>query len=80
MTRTEAMTIISATLPTLDDEHLASMAELAKWWAGPSVYSTLSGSHRAQIDEALVRLDAGQKLPAETVFSDIAAKLKAAGV
>ena len=76
MTRTEAIAIIAATLPALDDERLAVMAELARSWTGPTVYSTLSSEERAKIDAALDRLDQGQGISAATVFGRLAQKLK----
>ena len=55
------------------------MAEIARSWSGPTVYSTLSQEERGKIDAALDRLDHGQGVPAATVFAQLRAKLKIAG-
>lgn len=73
------MTLITKTLPSLDDERLALMAEIARSWAGPTVYSTLVPDEQGKIDAALDRLDAGQGIPSEEVFAKLADRLKAAG-
>ena len=79
MTRTEAIAILTATLPALTDAQLFEILEEARLRAAPSVYSTLSDEHRARIDSALDRLDQGRSVPSQTVFASLAAKLKAAG-
>jgi hypothetical protein len=78
MNRTEATTLINATLPILTDERMDTLLAMLQAWTGPSVFDRLPPAERAHIDRALDRLDAGQLVPAETVFADLAARLKAA--
>lgn len=79
MTRADALSIISKTLPSLDDERVEFVAEMIKSWSEPSVFVRLPVAERAKIDAALDRLDNGQTVAAEAVFDRIAAKLKDAG-
>lgn len=78
MTRTETIAEIQATLPTLADEHVDQLYALLLAWAQPILFDTLSDAEKAEIDAALDRLDAGQSIPAETVFATFARKLNAA--
>ncbi|MFM9942241.1 MAG: hypothetical protein ACKVP7_22385 [Hyphomicrobiaceae bacterium] len=78
MTRTKAIAEIEAVLPTLADEQVQALADLARRWTEPSVYSTLSAKGRAEIDAALDRLDAGQGVPGATVLDRIDARIAAA--
>ena len=80
MTRTEALAVIQATLPSLDDDHVDVMLAMVKSWSGASVFDTLPGGEKAKIDRALDRLDQGQSVSSDIVFANLAAKLKAAGL
>ena len=77
MTRTEQLERIQAALPTLSDDRIAAVREMIDYWAGPAIFDGLSDAHKARIDQALDRLDAGQGIPAEQVFASIADRLKA---
>lgn len=79
MTRTEAIDLIKAKLDELPAERVEMLAEMAKAWSEPTVYSTLSDAEKAEIDDALDRLDRGEGVPWEDVKTRLDAKLKAAG-
>lgn len=79
MTRTEAIDLIKAKLDELPAERVEMLAEMAKAWSEPTVYSTLSDAEKAEIDDALDRLDRGEGVPWEDVKTRLDAKLKPAG-
>jgi hypothetical protein len=76
MNRTDATNLINAALPILTDERVDTLLAMLQAWTAPSVFDGLPLAERATIDRALDRLDAGHSVPAETVFADLAAKLK----
>ena len=76
MTKTETISLIQATLPSLPEDRVDIVAAMLKTWSEPSVYERLSQHERDKIEAALDRLDGGQSVSAETVFSDLAAKLQ----
>lgn len=78
MTRTEAIDTLTVQLNALSDDRVAALAELARSWAQPSVYSTLSDTERAEIDLALDELDRGEGVSWDTVKADLEAKIKSA--
>ena len=78
MARTEALAVIQAALPSLDDQHVDVMLAMVKSWSGSSVFDVLPEGEKAKIDRALDRLDRGESVPSDTVFANLAAKLKAA--
>ena len=80
MNRTEALAVIQATLPSLDDQHVDVMLAMVKSWTGASVFDTLPQGEKAKIDCALDRLDRGDSVPSDTVFANLAAKLKTASL
>ena len=80
MTRTEAIDLIQAKLPTLADERVEVLAELALAWGEPCVYESLPDIEKAAIETALDELDRGEGIPWNTVKHDLEAKLKKAGV
>lgn len=79
MTRTEAIDLIKAKLDELPAERVEMLAETAKAWSEPTVYSALSDAEKAKIDDALDRLDRGEGVPWEDVKTRLDAKLKPAG-
>ena len=79
MSRTEAIALIQAMLPSLDDARVSAVAEIVTSWKAPSVYASLPDFHKARIDAALDRLDHGNGISSEKVFSALAARLKTAG-
>lgn len=79
MTRREAITSINSTLAELSDERVRALAELARSWLQPTVFSTLSAADRAELDGAVDGLDIGESVAWETVQAELEAKLKAAG-
>ena len=79
MTRTEAIDLIQAKLAALPDERVEVLAELAKAWTQPTIYSTLPDVEKAAIETALDQLDRGLGVPWDSVAADLAQKLKAAG-
>ena len=76
MTKTETISLIQATLPSLPEDRVDIVAAMLKTWSEPSVYDRLPQHERDKIETALDRLDGGQSVSAETVFSDLAAKLQ----
>ena len=78
MSRAQALAEIEAVLPTLADEHVLALADLARRWQEPSVYSTLSQAERAEIDAALDRLDRGEGGPGDAALDRIDARIAAA--
>ncbi len=78
MTRTEAIAQINATLEQLTDERLQTMAELAKAWTRPTIYSTRTEAEKGQIDAALDELDRGEGIPGEQVFTELRQRIAAA--
>ena len=80
MTRAEAIDLIQAKLPTLADERVEVLAELARAWGGPCVYESLPDTEKAAIETALDELDRGEGIPWNAVRHDLDAKLKKARV
>ncbi len=78
MTRTQAIDLIKSKLDQLPDERVETLAEMAKAWTEPTIYSTLHDAEKAEIDAALDELDRGEGIPWETVNADLDAKIKAA--
>ena len=80
MTRREAITSINATLADLSDERLQVLADLARTWAQPTAFSSLSPAERAELDAAVDELDQGNVIGWDDLQVGLEAKLKAAGV
>ena len=80
MTRTEAIDLIQAKLKALPDERVEVLAELAQAWTTPTVYSTLPVAEQTAIGLALDELDRGEGVAWDSVATDLAQKLKAAGL
>ena len=78
MTRSEAITQINAILEQLTSERLEVMAELAKAWTRPTIYSTLTDAERGEIDTALDELDRGEGIPGEQVFTELRERIASA--
>lgn len=79
MTRAETIATIIRALPSLDDERIDTLAAMLQCWSGGSIFETLPEAEQRKVDDALARLDRGEGIPAETVFQNLDAKLKAAG-
>ena len=60
MTRTEAMAIITATLPALDDERVATVAEMVQSLTQPVVSLELTDEERAAIERSKDDFKAGR--------------------
>jgi len=78
MTRNEAIAQITSNAAQLGDDQLEALAEYTAYLAGPSVYSTLPQVEKDKIEEALDRLDAGEGIPGEKVFSELEARIASA--
>ena len=76
MTRSEAIDLIQAKLPTLADERVEVLAELARAWGGSCVYESLPDTEKAAIETALDELDRREGIPWNAVRLDLDAKLK----
>ncbi|MDZ4843442.1 MAG: hypothetical protein SH859_15055 [Hyphomicrobium aestuarii] len=72
------MAVIHSTLPSLDEEQLAAVAEIVQAWSVPSVYSSLPPAEKAAIDAALDRLDKQQFVAADEVFLRMRERLNSA--
>lgn len=81
MTRTEAIGIITATLPALDDAQAAMLAEVAQGLAQPPVALALTDEDRAGIASAREDFEAGRSYSsseARAMTAAFFAKLRAA--
>ncbi len=76
MTRTEAIEVIKTKLAELTDERVEALAEIAKAWCRPTVYSTLSDDMRSEIDASIAELDRGEGVPWSTIAADLEGKIK----
>ena len=77
MTRSQAIAQIAANAEKLSDEQLDGLAAFTAALVRPSVYSTLSPAEKAAIDAALDRLDRGDGIAGEEVFSRLDARIAA---
>ncbi len=78
MTRHQMIADINSTLEKLPEERLEMMAEFAKAWASPSMFSSLNETDRAEIDAALDELDRGEGIAGTVVFGDLHKRIAAA--
>jgi Mg/Co/Ni transporter MgtE len=79
MTRTQAIAQLAADLGQLPDERIEVLAELARTWTEPTVFSRLSPKDQASILEAFASVERGEGLDYAAVKANLQAKLRAAG-
>jgi hypothetical protein len=69
VTRSEAISQIAANAEKLNDDQLEGLAAFTTALVRPTAYSTLPPEEKVMIDAALDRLDRGEGIPGEEVFS-----------
>lgn len=78
MSKVETIARITAACEQLNDEQLADVEQFASYMLGPTVYSTLPESERQKIDEAIVRLDRGERISGPEFMAELKAGIAAA--
>ena len=78
MTRADTIAQIAANVEKLNDEQLEGLAAFTTTLVQPSVYSTLSSADKVALDAALDRLDRGEGIPGDEVFTRLDARIAAA--
>lgn len=78
MTRAETISEITPTAEQLTDERLEVLAELARAWQRPTVFSTLTDADTAGVDAALDQLDRGEGIAGDRVFAELRQRIATA--
>ena len=74
----EAIARITAACEQLDAAQVAEIEQFASSMLGPSVYSTLPESERRKIDEAIARLDRGERISGPIFMAELKAGIAVA--
>ena len=81
MTRTEAIELITATLPSLDEEQAMELAEVARSMVSPPIPLKLTDEDRANLESAREDFRLGRTMSSSEIrayLADEAAKRRAA--
>ena len=78
MSKIESIARITAACEQLDDAQVAEIEQLASSMLCPTVYSRLPESERRKIDEAIERLDRGERVSGPEFMAKMKAGIAAA--